>query len=218
MIAGCLGEGGKDGEQEHSESDGDDGDGSHDQEDGSSHDHGHDDHEVGQPDSEMKVEMTTNDDGNHFAPHVVHVESGGTVEWVLESGNHDTVAYHPDTHDSQRRIPDGADPWESDLLDDGDTFEQTFEVDGVYDYVCTPHEETGMVGTVVVGWPDPADQPGLNPPADDLPDAAIEQLEQYNERVREALENGESHENGDNDGENNGHDDHGDDHGDHDDH
>ncbi|MFC4437839.1 MULTISPECIES: cupredoxin domain-containing protein [Natrialbaceae] len=205
--AGCLDEETESDEQETLEADDGSDDDSHDQEDGDSHDHSHDtDHELGQPQSEIEIEMTVNDSGEHFLPHVVHVEPGGTVEWVLESGSHDTVAYHPDTHGSQQRIPDDADPWESELLaDGGETFERTFEVDGVYDYVCTPHEETGMVGTIVVGWPDPAEQPGLEPPADNLPDTAIEQLERYNEQVREFLENEDDH------------DDH-DDHGDHDDH
>lgn len=204
--AGCLDEEIGADEQENLESDDENDDDSHDQEDGGTHDHSHDsDHELGQPRSEIEVEMVADESGEHFSPHLVHIESSGTVEWVLESGGHDTVAYHPDTHGSQRRIPEAADPWESErLADDGDTFERTFEVDGVYDYVCTPHEETGMVGTIVVGRPDPAEQPGLKPPADDLPDTAIEQLERYNEQVREFLENEDDH------------DDHDDDHDDHD--
>ncbi|WP_265108064.1 hypothetical protein [Halosolutus halophilus] len=72
---------------------------------------------------------------------------------------------------------------------------------------CTPHEDEGMVGSVVVGRPDPADQPGLTAPDDDLPAEAVEQLERFNDEVRAVLENGEqSHEH---DG---GHDDDGNDH------
>ncbi|SER66886.1 plastocyanin/azurin family copper-binding protein [Natrinema salaciae] len=194
-IAGCLGgDESSEGSDEPNESDSDDTDDSDDNEgtdDHESHDH-ETEHEVGKPVAEIEVEMVTNDDGKHFGPHVVHVESGGTVRWVLKSGSHDTTAYHPETHGDQQRIPDGAEPWASDLLsDEGDTFERTFDVEGVYDYACTPHEGAGMIGTVVVGWPAPDDQPGLAPPADDRPDAAIDQLERYNEQVRTVLEEGD---------------------------
>ncbi|ELY71083.1 plastocyanin/azurin family copper-binding protein [Natrinema versiforme] len=157
-----------------------------------SHNHDHDtDHEIGQPVSEITVEMITNDEGKHFIPHVVHVEPGGTVEWVLKRGAHDTTAYHPDVYNGQQRIPDEAEPWASDhLSDEGATFERTFDIEGIYDYVRAPHERDGMVGTVVVGWPDPEGQPGLETPADDRPDAAVEGLERYNEQVRAVLEAG----------------------------
>lgn len=61
-----------------------------------------------------------------------------------------------------------------------------------------------MVGTVVVGWPDPDGQPGLTSPADDRPDAAITQLETFNDQVRDVLEAGPD--------EGDGHDDHDHDH------
>lgn len=189
-FAGCLSEddGDKTGEEDDHDHDDHDDDHNHDDHE-HTHNHGHD-HELGHPESEIEVEMVTDENGEHFIPHVVHIEEGGTIEWVLESGSHDTVAYHPDTHGDQQRIPDEGDPWES---DEGETFERTFDVEGVYDYVCTPHEEAGMIGSIIVGWPDPDDQPGLESPSDDLPDAAIEQLERYNEQVREALEDDEGH-------------------------
>lgn len=173
------------------------------------HGHAHDTtHKVGQPVSKIEVGMKTTDTGQHFMPHVAHIKPGGTVKWVLESGSHNTVAYHPNTHGNQQRIPADADPWKSErLTDKGDTFDRRFEIEGVYDYVCTPHEGAGMVGTIVVGWPDPAEQPGLEPPADDLPDTAVDQLKRYNDRVRTVLE-GESEKK-----HNSGHD--GDGHGDH---
>jgi plastocyanin len=36
------------------------------------------------------------------------------------------------------------------LLDAGDTFEFTFDEPGTYRYFCIPHEDQGMVGTIVV--------------------------------------------------------------------
>ena len=162
---------------------------------GHQHDHGHD-HELGDPTSTVAVSMETHEDGtHHFVPHVVHIEVGGTVRWVNDSGSHDTTAYHPDTFGEIRRIPSNTEPWESGLLNEpGETFEQTFETEGVYDYVCTPHEGGGMVGTVVVGWPDPEDQPGLEPVAADRPASAKEGMERYNDRVRQLLEAGEDYE------------------------
>ncbi|QCS43427.1 plastocyanin/azurin family copper-binding protein [Natrinema versiforme] len=208
-LAGCLG-GSDDTAEENEDDPGDEtpdvGNESDDGDD--THEHDHDtDHEIGQPVSEITVEMTTNDAGKHFVPHVVHVEPGGTVEWVLKRGSHDTTAYHPDVYNGQQRIPDEAEPWASDhLSDDGDTFTRTFDIEGVYDYVCAPHERDGMVGTVVVGWPDPEGQPGLEPPADDRPDAAVEGLERYNEQVREVLEAGPDGQSGDGHGDGGGHD------------
>lgn len=145
-------------------------------------------HGLGEPRSEVEVEMLS-DDGHHFRPHAVHIERGGTVTWSVETGEHDTRAYHPDTHGEQQRIPDGTDPWSSDLLHaESEPFERTFDSAGVYDFACSPHEATGMVGTVVVGWPDPDGQPGLESPSDGRPDATVEQLEGLNEQVRTVLE------------------------------
>ncbi|ELZ27031.1 copper-binding plastocyanin like protein [Halogeometricum pallidum JCM 14848] len=36
------------------------------------------------------------------------------------------------------------------LIASGEAYEHTFEVTGTYEYVCIPHESSGMTGTVVV--------------------------------------------------------------------
>jgi len=131
-----------------------------------------------------------------FDPDLAHVGVGGTVIWTLESGTHDTVAYHPDTH-PPLRIPESATPWESEKLRSvGDTFEHTFDREGVYDYVdteavCISHEVAGNVARVVVGWPDPdpESQPALRPPQDDLPGVARKHFQDLNEATFELLEN-----------------------------
>ena len=46
------------------------------------------------------------------------------------------------------------------LVDPGQAFEVTLTVEGVYDYFCTPHEEAGMVGRIIVGRPS---GPGARP-------------------------------------------------------
>lgn len=132
------------------------------------------------------------DDAHHFEPHLVWIEPGGSVAWTLESGSHTTTAYHPDAEKPQR-IPDEADGWDSGILqEEGQTFDQTFDGEGVYDYFCRPHEGIGMVGSVIVGEPDPHEQPALEPPQEELPEEARELLEQLNHAVNETL--GHTHE------------------------
>lgn len=150
--------------------------------------HDHDDGAPQEPSATATVSMRTEGSGQHYAPHVVWIEPGGTVTWALESGSHDVTAYHPD-NDGPLRIPDAADSWNSELLsDEGATFERTFEMEGVYDYFCTPHEAVGMVGTVIVGEPDAHGQPGLEAPDSSLPEGARSGLADLNGTVSEALE------------------------------
>lgn len=104
---------------------------------------------------------------NYNDPIGLHVEPGTTVRFVNRSGMHSATAYHPD-NGRDRRIPDGANSWDSGLLTRRDaSFEITLTVEGVYDYFCIPHEAMGHVGRIVVGDPDafPAQ------PADGLPQA-----------------------------------------------
>lgn len=152
------------------------------------------------PQPHVQVSMGTDRRGTErFAPPVVHVEIGGTVEWVLGGGGHDAVAYHPDNADrlptvSPRRMPEDADPWATDVLTEaGETAEQTFDVEGVYDYACTPHEAMGMTGRVIVGAPDPAEQPALDVPPEGMPDAARESFEMYDHVTRNALGDARRH-------------------------
>lgn len=145
------------------------------------HAHGHD-HVLGEPEPEMEVQMTTDDEGEHFVPHVVHIEPSGTVTWVLENGSHDTTAYHPD-HDRTLRMPNDVEPWKSDVMsEEGETFKWTFDDEGIYDYMCSPHESVEMLGRIIVGWPD-NDEPALKPPQDELPESAHHMIEMFNEQT-----------------------------------
>ena len=129
-----------------------------------------------------------------FDPRLVHVGVGATVVWKLHSGDHDTTAYHPETY-GPLRIPEAAEPWASPQLTAvGETFEHTFEIEGVYDYVdttavCIAHEVIGNVGRVIVGWPDfdPGVEPALREPQAELPDVARTRLAELNEQTREIL-------------------------------
>jgi len=206
-LAGCTGAGGGGSEatptSTPTESDRDAAEGTHHDEtvgehhdetagehhDGEESDDGHD-HDEGTPQeasATATVSMRTEGSGQHYGPHLVWIESGGTVTWELDSGSHDVTAYHPD-NEKPLRIPEAADSWSAELLsDDGATFERTFETDGVYDYFCTPHEAVGMVGTVIVGDPDAHGQPGLDEPDTALPEGARSELADLNGQVNEAL-------------------------------
>lgn len=90
------------------------------------------------------VRVRVGADGNNgafaFAPPAVRVDPGTTVvwEWTGEGGDHDVAA------------EDGA--YASPLQDGaGETFEHTFDAEGISYYACTPHEALGMKGAIVVG-------------------------------------------------------------------
>lgn len=120
------------------------------------------------------VEMITDNQGTYFDPKGLLVEPGTTVRFVNESGSHGSTAYHPDREGQPQRIPDAAQPWDSEIFSDaGRRYEVTLDVEGVYDYYCPPHESMGMVGRLIVG--EPHDGPGTSPP-DDLPPGAREAL------------------------------------------
>ncbi len=97
-----------------------------------------------------------------FAPEEVTVAVGETVVWRNNSSRTHTVTAY------EGALPEGAEffatggfedeetareAWWSDrggALENGEEFTHTFEVAGTYDYVCIPHEQGGMLGTVVV--------------------------------------------------------------------
>ncbi len=169
----------------------DEAEGGHHDEESDDNGHNHDEGTPQEPSATAQVEMRTEGSEQHYAPHVVWIEPGGTVTWELESGSHDVTAYHPD-NDRPLRIPEAANPWRTELLgDEGATVARTFETEGVYDYFCTPHEAVGMVGTVIVGDPDPHEQPGLEEPDSSLPEGARNELADLNAKVDEVL--GDTH-------------------------
>jgi plastocyanin len=75
-------------------------------------------------------------EGIKFAPESVSVSVGDAVTWV----NNDTVG-HDVTGDDFKSGDAGA-------MQNGDTFVQTFDKAGTFDYVCTVHP--GMEGSVTV--------------------------------------------------------------------
>ena len=97
-----------------------------------------------------------------YQPREITVSVGDTVVWENTSARAHTVTA------TAGGIPDEAEffasggfddyasaeaAWNADfggILESGDGFEHTFTVPGAYEYVCIPHREGGMFGTVVV--------------------------------------------------------------------
>ena len=141
-----------------------------------------------EPVDHAAVAMKSDDNGHHFDPPLVWVKPGGTVTWTNESGAHTATAYHPDA-DKPRRIPNEASAWDSGMFSEsGKTFEHTFDVEGIYDYFCIPHEYRAMVGSIIVGEPELDGQPALTSPQDSLPEEARSLLTELNSRTRNVLE------------------------------
>lgn len=118
-----------------------------------------------------------------FLPSLVWLDPGGELLWSVGDCRQRTVAYHPDVG-RERRIPEGADPWESAVIQGTGSFQHTLEVPGVYDAFGL-HERFGQVATIVVGRPDLEGQPAMAPPGEGIPDPAREQLELHHRLVED---------------------------------
>jgi plastocyanin len=100
--------------------------------------------------SVVKVRMTVN---KKFVPATVTIKVGDSVEWIADDPFHQ----HSVTTDASQvedrklvQIPLGAKPFNSGLIEPGKSFRYRFTVTGTYKYVCSPHEQSNMVGTIVV--------------------------------------------------------------------
>lgn len=90
-----------------------------------------------------------------FDPEEIEISTGTTVRWTFESVGHNVTSL-PGASEKCKN-PEGAEPFASyegtdhySINDEGTTFEHTFTVPGEYVYVCAPHEDQGMVGTITV--------------------------------------------------------------------
>jgi plastocyanin len=152
--------------------------------------------ELGTPAAELTVTISS-EPWPEFDPQIVHITPGATIEWLVETGRHDVTGYHEDNH-PPHRTPDGVEPWGSEYLTGpGSSYERTFDTEGVYDYVdrqqvCISHEVAGNVGRVVVGWPDPDQEPAMEPLTDgeaaELPGQVKNAFELFEKKTRPVLE------------------------------
>ncbi len=88
-----------------------------------------------------EVTVSVGDGGsNAFAPAAVRISTGTTVTWKWDSDTHNVSAKDAPTDWSGHESIENTDF----------TYEHTFDEAGEYMYVCTPHEQTGMKGAIVV--------------------------------------------------------------------
>ena len=87
-----------------------------------------------------------------FTPTTVTVNVGEKVIWkntsqVIHNVVDDTgkALYRIDV-----KLPSGSKPFDSGLLQPGQSFAHVFTEPGMYRYVCTLHEGSGMKGVVIV--------------------------------------------------------------------
>jgi len=97
-----------------------------------------------------------------YDPAEITVSVGDTVVWAnTSSRGHTVTAYGSGIpsdaaffasggYDSTQAARDAFGSELGGLVESGDTWSHTFEVPGEYEYLCIPHEASGMVGTVVV--------------------------------------------------------------------
>ncbi len=137
----------------------------------------------------VQIDMIGRADGSKvwFDPVGVLIAPGQTVRWSnRDKGNsHTATAYAPENDDHPRRIPDGAAPFDSDYLLPGDSFEMTFDVPGIYDYFCIPHEMAGMVGRIIVAGPGQTAFDGY--PDADLPEDVLQGFPAVSDIVQQRL-------------------------------
>lgn len=74
-----------------------------------------------------------------YSEEIARISAGDTITWLPASKGHNVQFV---------LVPDGAEKVKSKI---GDEFSYTFEQEGVYLYVCTPHATMGMIGVVMVG-------------------------------------------------------------------
>jgi plastocyanin len=104
-----------------------------------------------QPASSNVVVVKMNN-GLRFVPDVITIKAGTTVEWRnVESYPHSVTA-DPSLvqKPANSKLPPGAKAFNSGRINGGKSWRHTFTVAGAYHYFCIPHEDAGMLGTVIV--------------------------------------------------------------------
>lgn len=88
-----------------------------------------------------------------YVPEQLTVNVGDTVTWRTVGPIPHTSTCDPSLAANPAQsvaLPEGAEPWNSGDVGDGQEFSHTFEVAGDYTYFCIPHEAAGMIASVTV--------------------------------------------------------------------
>ncbi len=90
-----------------------------------------------------------------FLPKTIEINAGETVVWRNSSEVTHNVVADPGraVYAVDVKLPSGVNPFGSGFLQPGQSFSHTFTVPGIYRYVCTLHETSGMKGVVIVKGP-----------------------------------------------------------------
>lgn len=103
--------------------------------------------------AEIEIRMTPE---LRFDPETVTIPVGTTVRWINASAMPHTATGDPEqnpiaaTNPDYVVLPDGAEPWGSELLQPGETYAHRFITPGEYHYICIPHVMSDMRGTIRV--------------------------------------------------------------------
>ena len=96
------------------------------------------------------VEMN---DQLEFVPDDLTIKVGDTVTWVTVGAIPHTSTCDPEKANNPEdhvQLPEGAETWDSGIVNQDEEFSHTFEVPGGYTYFCIPHEAAGMIASLTV--------------------------------------------------------------------
>jgi plastocyanin len=87
-----------------------------------------------------------------FDPDRLVIRVNERVVWRNDSNVPHTVTFDPAQAQTPANVqlPDGVQPFGSDTLQQGQSFDYQFTVPGEYRYVCRHHEAAGMLGQITV--------------------------------------------------------------------
>ncbi len=95
------------------------------------------------------VRMT---DEMRFVPERLTVAAGDTIVWINDGSIPHTSTDSPGAAGVPEHniLPVGAEPWDSQYLNAGETFRLVVDSPGTYTYLCVIHETAGMIGHLTV--------------------------------------------------------------------
>ena len=97
-----------------------------------------------------KVEIAKS--GFSFSPEHIQIHVGDSVEFTNVSRGVHTVTADPSLAEDPKNVilPEGVSPFHSEFIRPGNKFIHEFTTQGLYQYICLPHESMGMKGQVEV--------------------------------------------------------------------
>jgi plastocyanin len=89
---------------------------------------------------------------NTFDPSTITVPVGSTVSWLNDATTPQSATFDPSFAATKGDIvlPAGATPFDSGMIQPGQSWSHSFTTAGTYKYACVPNEAAGMKGTVIV--------------------------------------------------------------------